>query len=54
MRRRIVVLLASSVIASFGLVGFSAGPASASSIETGIPELGCVNPCPPGPWICTQ
>jgi hypothetical protein len=55
MRRRIVVLLLSSAIASLGLVGFSAAPASASCIEiVGLEEFGCINPCPPGPWYCTE
>ncbi|HEX2058805.1 MAG TPA: hypothetical protein VHI71_10615 [Actinomycetota bacterium] len=54
MRRRLSVLLLSSALATVGLVGLSASPASASCIETGIPEVGCVNPCPPGPWVCTQ
>jgi hypothetical protein len=52
MRRRIAVLLVSSAIASFGLIGFAATPASAYCIETGVDEIGCVWPCPPGPWVC--
>lgn len=53
MRRRIAVVLLSGVVATLGLV-FSASPASASCIDTGIPGVKCINPCPPGPWVCTQ
>ena len=54
MRRRISVLLLSSALVTFGLVGLGASPASASCIDTGIPGVPCINPCPPGPWVCTQ
>jgi hypothetical protein len=47
-----VVLLLASAISTFGLVGFTASPASAYCIETGVPELGCVTVCVPGPWGC--
>ncbi|HJR46071.1 MAG TPA: hypothetical protein VJ927_10750 [Actinomycetota bacterium] len=52
MRRRLAVLLLSTALATVGLVGFSAGPAAASCIYVS-DELPCVNPCPPGPWVCT-
>ena len=52
MRRRLVVLVLSTVVSSVGLFGL-ASHASAYCIETGT-EFGCVNPCPPGPWYCLE
>lgn len=52
MRKRLVVVALTTLLSSFGLVGF-ASPASAYCIETGIDELGCVRPCIPRPgWNC--
>ncbi|MGH2807871.1 MAG: hypothetical protein ACRDKT_11420 [Actinomycetota bacterium] len=48
MRRRFVVALVMSVAATVGLVGFTATPASAYCIDTGIPGAECVWVCPPG------